>query len=41
MFLDAGKFIELSEKYNSQKMKEIAAQLTDESNPVMIAVTLK
>ena len=41
MCVDAGVFIEMSQKYNSPKMKEVAAQLTEESNPVIVAVTLK
>ncbi len=41
MFLDAGQFIEISKECNSARMKEIAATLTEESNPVMIIVTLK
>ena len=41
MTCDAGKFIELAEKYNSPKMKEVAAKLTDESNPILVEVTLK
>ena len=40
-FVDAGTFIEMSEKYNSPRMKEIAATLTENSNPVMIEATLK
>jgi hypothetical protein len=40
-FVDAGTFIEMSKKYNSPRMKEIAATLTEESNPVMIEATLK
>ncbi len=40
-FVDAGIFIEMSKKYNSPRMKEIAATLTDESNPVLIEATLK
>ena len=40
-FVDAGTFIEMSEKYNSPRMKEIAATLTEQSNPVMIEATLK
>jgi hypothetical protein len=40
-FVDAGTFIEMSEKYNSPRMKEIAATLTEDSNPVMIEATLK
>jgi hypothetical protein len=31
----------MSKKYNSPRMKEIAATLTEESNPVMIEATLK
>ncbi len=41
MCVDAGVFIEMSHKYDSPKMKEVAAQLTEESNPVIVAVTLK
>ena len=40
-FVDAGKFIDMSSKCNSAKMKEIASSLTYESNPVLIEVTLK
>ena len=40
-FVDAVTFIEMSQKYNSPRMKEIAATLTDESNPVLIEATLK
>lgn len=40
-FVDAGTFIEMSEKYNSLRMKEIAATLTEESNPIIIEATLK
>ena len=40
-FVDAGTFIEMSKKYNSPRMKEIAATLTENSNPVMIEATLK
>ena len=40
-FVDAVTFIEMSKKYNSPRMKEIAATLTEESNPVMIEATLK
>ena len=40
-FVDAVTFIEMSKKYNSPRMKEIAATLTDESNPVLIEATLK
>ena len=40
-FCDAGRFIELSQKYNSPKMKEVAATITEDSNPVLIEVVLK
>ncbi len=40
-FVDAVTFIEMSQKYNSPRMKEIASTLTDESNPVLIEATLK
>lgn len=40
-FVDAGTFIEMSKKYNSPRMKEIAATLTEDSNPVIIEATLK
>ncbi len=40
-FIDAGRFIKLSKTSNSDKMKEIAATLTEESNPVIIEATLK
>lgn len=40
-FCDAGKFMELSRKYNSPKMKEIASLINEESNPVLIEVVLK
>lgn len=39
--ISALDFITLADKYNSPKMKEIAAGLNDESNPVLVAVTLK
>ena len=39
--VDAITFMELAEKSNSQKMKEVAASLTEESNPVIIEVQLK
>ena len=41
MACDAGKFIELSQKYNSQKMKEVASRINEDSNPVLIEVVLK
>ncbi len=40
-FVDAGTFIEMSRKFNSPEMKKVAASLTEESNPVMVTVTLK
>ena len=40
-FVDAGTFIEMSKKCNSPKMKEVARKLTEESNPVLVEVTLK
>ena len=40
-FISALDFISLADKYNSPKMKEVAAGLNDESNPVLVAVTLK
>lgn len=39
--LDAEDFISYAEKSNSPKMKEAAAKLTEESNPVLIVATLK
>ena len=39
--VDAIKFMDYAEQSSSQKMKEIAAQLNEESNPVMVVVTLK
>ena len=41
MLVAAERFIELSKKYDSPRVKEIASALTDESNPVLVAVTLK
>lgn len=40
-FVDAAKFIELAKKCKSEKMKQVAEQLTGDSNPVMVIVTLK
>ena len=37
----ATDFISYAEKSNSPKMKEAAAKLTEDSNPVLIVVTLK
>jgi hypothetical protein len=39
--ISAGKFIELARQHDVPKMKEIAARLTAESNPVMVVATLK
>ena len=39
--VDAIDFIEYAQISNSQKMKEVAATLTDESNPVVVVATLK
>lgn len=39
--VDATKFIEYAKRGSSAKMKEIAAQLTEESNSVIVAATLK
>ena len=39
--VNAIDFIEVAEKSTSAKMKEVAAQLTEESNPVVVEVTLK
>ncbi len=39
--INADKFIEYATKSNSSKMKEIAATLTEESNPVLVVATLK
>lgn len=40
-FVDAALFITMASKTNSIRMKEIASKLTEESNPVLIEVTLK
>ena len=39
--VDAVDFIEFAQIGNSAKMKEVAATLTDDSNPVLVVVTLK
>ncbi|MBE6230305.1 MAG: 6-bladed beta-propeller [Bacteroidales bacterium] len=39
--VQADKFIEYATKSNSPRMKEIAATLTEESNPVLVVATLK
>ena len=40
-FIEAYDFIELAEQCNVPRMKEVAATLTEESNPVMVVATLK
>ena len=40
-FMSADVFIKEAEKSNSQKMKDVAATLTEESNPVIVVATLK
>ncbi len=39
--VDAIQFMDIAEKSSSQKMKEVAATLTEESNPVLVVATLK
>lgn len=39
--IDAASFIEFSKKSSSDKMKKVAATLTEESNPVIVVATLK
>ena len=39
--VSADLFIEAAAKSNSQKMKQVAATLTEESNPVIVVATLK
>lgn len=39
--VDATDFIDMAQKSNSAKMKEVAARLTEDSNPVLVVVTLK
>ena len=39
--VDASVFIEMAQKCSSEKMKQVASTLTEESNPVLIEVTLK
>ena len=39
--MDAITFVEAAQKSSSAKMKEVAASLTEDSNPVIIEVTLK
>ena len=40
-FVSAQEFIFMASKSSSAKMKEVAAKLTEESNPVLVVVTLK
>lgn len=40
-FMSADIFIEEAAKSNSEKMKQVAATITEESNPVIIVATLK
>ena len=40
-FIDAIDFIEYASVSESADMKSVAAQLTDESNPVLVKVTTK
>ncbi len=40
-FVSAPEFISMASKSNSTKMKEVASKLTEESNPVLVVVTLK
>ena len=39
--VDAIQFMDIAEKSSSQKMKDVAATLTEESNPVLVVATLK
>ncbi|MBR5856563.1 MAG: hypothetical protein IKY70_04755 [Bacteroidales bacterium] len=39
--IDAASFIEFAKNSSSDKMKKVAATLTDESNPVIVVATLK
>ena len=40
-FVEASDFIEMASKSTSSKMKEVAATITEESNPILVKVTLK
>ena len=40
-FIDAEEFISLARQCDVPRIKEVAAQLTEESNPVMVVATLK
>lgn len=39
--IDAIDFIDIAQRSNSSKIKEVAAELTEESNPVLVIATLK
>lgn len=39
--VDAVDFIEFAQMGNSARMKEVASKLTDDSNPVLVVVSLK
>jgi hypothetical protein len=39
--VDASVFIEMAGICSSARMKEVAAKLTEESNPVVVVVTMK
>lgn len=39
--VDAAVFIEMAQRCSSERMKQVASALTEESNPVLIEVTLK
>ena len=39
--IDAIKFMEFAEQSSSAKMKEVAATLNEDSNPVLVIVKLK
>ena len=39
--MDAIRFIEQAQKSKSNKMKRVAASLTEDSNPILIEVVLK
>ncbi len=40
-FVNADRFISMAAQTSSTKMKEIAAKLTEESNPVLVTVTIR
>ena len=39
--VDAYRFIESAERSTSDKMKEVAATLTEDSNPILVKAILK